>query len=152
MAQKEFQDLCLKQIVFIATDNTTMVAYINKEGVMRSGSVCALLWNILTWCSRKQVTLKAQHIPSRLNVVADKLCKLGQTIQTERSLLPEVFQLICNRWHPPQIDLFAKRFNNKLAQFVSPVPDPLAWAVDALSLSWEDMDPYAFPPLAIAGE
>ena len=37
-------------------------------------------------------------------------------------------------------------------QFVSPVPDPQAWAVDALSLSWEDLDPYAFPPAAILGK
>ena len=46
----------------------------------------------------------------------------------------------------------ATRFNNKLPQFVSPVPDPQAWAVDALSLSWEDLDPYAFPPAAILGK
>ena len=31
-------------------------------------------------------------------------------------------------------------------------PDPQAWAVDALSLSWEDLDPYAFPPAAILGK
>ena len=56
---------------------------------------------ILTWCTRHQVTLKARHIPRRLNVVADKLSRLGQTIQTEWSLLPEVFQAICSRWHQP---------------------------------------------------
>ena len=39
--------------------NTTVVSYINKEGGMRSGPLCALLWRILTWCTRKQVTLKA---------------------------------------------------------------------------------------------
>ena len=50
------------------------------------------------------------------------------------------------------MDLFATRFNNKLVQFVSPVPDPQAWAVDALSLVWEDLDPYAFPPAAIVGK
>ena len=77
--------------VFLATDSTTVVSYINKEGGMRSGPLCALLWKILTWCTRKQVTLKAQHIPGRLNVVVDKLSRLGQTIQTEWSLLPEVF-------------------------------------------------------------
>ena len=49
---------------------------------MRSGTLCALLWRILTWCTRNQVTLKARHIPGRLNVVADKLSRLGQTIQT----------------------------------------------------------------------
>ena len=81
---------------------------------MRSGPLCALLWRILTWCSRKQVTLKARHIPGRLNVVADKLSRLGQTIQTEWSLLPEVFRALCSRWHQPQIDLFATRFNKLL--------------------------------------
>jgi hypothetical protein len=30
--------------------------------------------------------------------------------------------------------------------FVSPVPDPRAYAVDAMSLSWEGMFAYAFPP------
>ena len=116
---------------------------------MKLGSLCALLWRILSWCTRKQVTLKACHIPSWLNVIADKLSRLGQTILTEWSLHPEVFQAICIRWHQPQVDLFATRFNNKLPQFVSPVPDPQAWAVDALSLSWENLDPYAFPPAAI---
>ena len=52
----------------------------------------------------------------------------------------------------PQIDLFATRFNNKLPLFVSPVPDPMATAVDALSLSWEDLEAYAFPPTAILGK
>ena len=41
----------------------------------------------------------------RLNLVADKLSRLGQTIQTEWFLLPEVFQMICSRWHRPQIYL-----------------------------------------------
>ena len=123
-----------------------------QRGGMKSGSLCALLWRILSWCTRQQVTLRARHIPGRLNVIADKLSRLGQTIQTEWSLHPEVFQAVCSRWHQPQVDLFATRFNNKLPQFVSPVPDPQAWAVDALSLFWEDLDPYAFPPAAILGK
>ena len=85
LALKEFQDLCAGKLVLIATDNTTSVSYI------RSGPLCALLWRILTWYTGKQVTLKARHIPGCLNVVADKLSRLGQTIQTEWSLLPEVF-------------------------------------------------------------
>ena len=151
LALKEFQSLCADKIVLVATDNTTVVSYINKEGGMRSGTLCVLLWRILTWCTRNQVTLKARHIPGRLNVVADKLSCLGQTIQTEWSLLQEVFQTICSRWHRPQIDLFATRFN-KLPQFVSPVPDSLAVAVDVLGLQWEDLDAYAFPPAAILGK
>ena len=91
LALKEFQDICTGQIVLVASDNTTVVSYINKEGGMRSGPLCALLWRILTWCTRHQVTLKARHIPGRLNVIADKLSRLGQTIQTEWSLLPGGF-------------------------------------------------------------
>ena len=99
------------------------------------------------------MTLKARHIPGRLIVVVDKLSRLGQTIQTEWSLFPEVFQSICsNMWHRFQIDLFATRFNNKLPLFVSPVPDPLASAVDALSLPWVDLVAYAFPPTAVLGK
>ena len=115
---------------------------------MKSGRLSALLWKILTWCSSKQVTLKAQDIPGWLNMVADKLSRLGQTIQTELSLLPEVFEAICNRWHQPQMDLSATRINNKLALFVSPVLDPQAWAVNAFSRPWEDLD----PPAAILGK
>ena len=114
LALKEFQDLISNNIILVATDNTTVVAYINKEEGMRSGSLCALLWRILSWCTRKQVTLKARHTPGQLNVIADKLSRLGQTIQTEWSLHPEVFQAICSRWYQPQVDLFVTRFNNKL--------------------------------------
>ena len=51
-----------------------------------------------------------------------------------------------------QVDPFATRFNYKLPQFVSMVPGRLAWAVDALGLPWEDLDPYAFPPVATFGK
>ena len=152
LALREFQSCCTGQMVLEARDNTTVAAYINREGGMRSGPLCALLWRILTWCSQRQVTLRARHIPGHLNVIADKLSRLGQTIQTEWSLLPEIFHKVCNTWHRPQIDLFATRFNHKLPQFVSPVPDPLAVAVDALTLPWEDLDAYAFPPTAILGK
>ena len=110
LALKEFQSFCTGQMVLVATDNTTVVAYINKEGGMRSGPLCALLWRILTWCSQRQVTLRARHIPGHLNVIADKLSRLGQTIQTEWSLLPEIFHKVCKKWHRPQIDLFATRW------------------------------------------
>ena len=54
---------------------------ISTRGGMKSGYLCALLWRILSWCTRQQVTFRARHIPGRLNVIADMLSKLGQTIQ-----------------------------------------------------------------------
>ena len=71
---------------------------------MRSGSLCALLWRLLCWCNLRQVVLKARHIPGCLNVIADKLSRQGQVIQTEWSLHQEVFDLapspsghVCNK-------------------------------------------------------
>ena len=61
----------MDQIFLIATGNITGVAYINKAGGMKLCPLCALLWRILTWCSRKRATFKARHIPGCLNVIAN---------------------------------------------------------------------------------
>ena len=45
LALKEFQTLCTNNIVLIATDNTTVVAYINKEGGMNTDLVYQELSN-----------------------------------------------------------------------------------------------------------
>ena len=87
LALREFLDEVQNRIVLIVTDNSTVVAYINKEEGMRSGALCALLWRLLAWCDQHGVTLSARHIPGRLNVVADKLSRLGQVNQTEWSVL-----------------------------------------------------------------
>ena len=151
LALKSFEHLCRDQIVLIATDNTAVVSYINKEGGMRSGSLYAL-WRLLSWCHPRGIILRARHIPGHLNVIADKLSRHNQVIQTEWSLSQQVFDLLCSRWARPHVDLFATRFNHKLPKFVSPVPDPTAWAVDALSLSWDNLDVYAFPPVSLLNQ
>ena len=46
LALKSFELLCRDQTVLVATDNTSVVSYINKQGGMRSGSLCALLWRL----------------------------------------------------------------------------------------------------------
>ena len=121
----------------------------NKQGGMKLGSLCALLLRLLSWCHPRGIVLRARHIPGHLNVIADKLSRHNQVIQTEWSLPQQVFNLLCSKWAQPQVDLFATRFNHKLPQFVSPVPDPTAWAVDALSLPWGNLDVYAFPPVSL---
>ena len=95
---------------------------------MRSGSLCALLWRLFSWCHPRRIVLRARHIPGRLNVIADKLSRHNQVIQREWSLSQQVFNLLCSKWGRPQVDLFATRFNHRLPKFVSPVPDVTAWA------------------------
>ena len=54
-----FKDQCQNQRVLVATDNSTVVAYINKQGRTQSAKMCALLWKIMTWCHHYHITLKA---------------------------------------------------------------------------------------------
>ena len=149
-ALKEFQDLYESNIVLIATDNTTVVAYINKGGDEIGPSVCPSVENSDLVNQQTGYSQSPTH-PRSAKRGSRQAIQARPDNSNKWSLLPEVFQVICNRWHRPQIDVFA-RFNNKLAQLHSPVPNPQAWAVDALSLSWEDLDPYAFPPATILGK
>ena len=70
-------------------------------------------------------------------------------LSTEWTLSHAVCQSVWDLWFRPQIDLFATRFNHRLPLYVSPVPDPAAWAIDALSLSWQGLLASAFPPFPI---
>ena len=74
LAFRSFKDQCQNQTVLVATDSSTVVAYIYKQG----GTHCALLWKIMTWCHHYHITLKARHIPGCLNVMADLLSRSNQ--------------------------------------------------------------------------
>ena len=50
LALRDFKDQCQNQTVLVGTDNSTVVAYINKQGGTHSAEMCALLWKIMTWC------------------------------------------------------------------------------------------------------
>ena len=133
-------------VVLVSTDNSTVVAYINRQGGTRSPS----LWNETLLLFREthswSVTLRARHIPGRLNVIADQLSRAGQILPTEWSLHQDIVQDLFDRWGTPTLDLFATRYNKRCPVFVSPVPDPLALETDALSFPWEGLFAYAFPP------
>ena len=66
--------------------------------------MCSLLWNIMTWCHRYHITLKARHIPGCLNVMADLLSRPSQVQLTEWLLHSQVFKQICQKWFTPHVD------------------------------------------------
>ena len=84
-----------------------------------------------------------------MNIVADSLSRSDQAIQTEWTLAHSVLEPVWRMWHKPMVDLFATKFNRRLPIYISPVPDPQALGQDALSISWEGMIGYAFPPLCL---
>ena len=151
LALKTFvPQLSLQQrIIQVASDNTTVCAYINKQGGTRSWDMFALTWHLFAFCHKNKVVLSARHVPGVMNLVADQLSRSQQTLHTEWSLNPQIFRWLSQIDFQPQIDLFATRFNHKLPQYVSPVPDPKALAIDALEMNWSGLLLYSFPPTAL---
>ena len=129
--------------------NSTVVAYINKQGGTQSAEMCTLLWKIMTCCHHYQITLKARHIPGYLNVMADLLSRSNQVQSTEWSQHPQDFKQICQKWFTPHVDLFATRLNHKFPLYVSPVQHPNAWDIDALNTNWMGLTVCAYPLMAL---
>jgi hypothetical protein len=139
-------------MVMVASDNTTTVAYIRKQGGTRSPELLALTQKFFTWLEQHAITVTCRYIPGRLNVLADSLSRDGQILATEWSLHPEVVKQLWMFWDKPMIDMFATRYNHKLPMYVSPIPDQQAVAVDALSMDWTNLYVYMFPPTAVLGK
>ena len=65
------------------------------------------------------------------------------------ALHPQVFEQICQKWLTPHVDLFATHLNHKLPLYVSPIPYPKAWVIDALNINWTELTTYAYPSTAL---
>ena len=94
LALQSFKDQCQNQTVLVATDNSTVVAYINKQGGTHSAEMCALLWKIITWCHHYQITLKARHIPWCLNGMADLLSRSNQVVTASAGVQADLSQVV----------------------------------------------------------
>jgi hypothetical protein len=145
-AVSAFSSQMLNQVTLLRTDNTTVAAYINKEGGAHSQDLCRLSVSILRKVWELQGHLIALHIRGESNVLADSLSRRGKIVHTEWTIHQGTLNSIFETWGKPLIDLFATRLNHRLPLYVSPVQDPLAWSVDALALDWTGLDAYAFPP------
>ena len=143
-----FNDQCQNQTVLVAMDNSTVVAYINKQGGTHSAEMCTLLWKIMTWCHHYQITLRARHIPGCLNLMADLLSRSNQVQSTEWSLHPQVFKQICQVVHSSCRSI-CHSSEPQVPLYVSPVPDQMSWYIDALNLNWSGLTAYAYPPMAL---
>ena len=134
------------QSILISSDNTTVVAHVNKQGGTHSWELMKETMSLFQLAIPRDWTLRARYIPGRLNVVADQLSRAGQILQSEWSLHQEIADWLFQMWSSPLIDLFATRRNKKTPIFVSPVPDSQALEVDALSMNFQGLDAYAYPP------
>ena len=75
--------------------------------------------------------------------------KTRQTYQDKWALDQTVANSVFQMLNFPNVDLFATRFNHRLPLYVSPVQDYKALAIDALSMDWNHLHAYAFPPFIL---
>ena len=132
--------------VLISTDNTTVVAYLNRQGGTHSPDLCMEVWKTLIWCHQNQINLLIKHIPGKFNVLADRLSRITKPISTEWGLNQSVGNAVFRMTQFPNLDLFATRLNRKLPLYVPPIPDQKALSIDALTMNWNHIHGYAFPP------
>ena len=149
LALVQFASTVLEKTVQLATDNTTVVSYIRRQGGTHSLLLFQETWKLLLWCQNQSVQLLAKHVPGRLNVLADSLSRQNKVLPAEWTLKQEIVLSLFKVLGTPMVDLFATRLNHRLPLYVSPVLEPAAWAVDALSLDWNLMFGYAFPPFIL---
>ena len=151
LALQAFQEVVSGHHVTAMCDNSTVVAYVNKQGGTVSRPLCLLTSRLLRWTESFDVHLEARYLPGESNVLADVLSRRGQVVGTEWSLHPQVARALLRTWGNPSIDLFATCLNAKLPLYCSLVPDPQAVFEDAFRHPWDDLDLYAFPPFALVG-
>ena len=148
---KSFQSRVTGQHVRLMIDNTTAVSCINKMGTSHSDACNDIAHAIWSWCVSNHTWISAAHIPGTLNTEADQESRRINT-DAEWMLDKASLQEACMQLQAsPKIDLFASRLNSQMETYVSYRPDPGAVAIDAFSLSWKELNFYAFPPFSVLG-
>ncbi|CAB4027812.1 Hypothetical predicted protein [Paramuricea clavata] len=103
--------------VRIMCDNTTAVTYINEMGGCRSVECNTIAQTIWRWAIAKGIWLSAAHIAGSANVDADQLSR-NLNLNLEWMLALPTFQRIVSLFGQPDIDLFARRLNAQLQDYM----------------------------------
>ena len=145
---KALEHLLVGLSVALFCDNTTTVAYLRRSGGTFSSTLNATAREMLLWAENNHVRLLPQFIMGSSNVTADVLSRPNQVIGSEWTLHQEVVDQLVHKWSAV-IDLFATSLTARLPVYFSPASDPRAAGTDALLQPWDDLQAYAFPPIAI---
>ena len=124
------------------------VAVFCKEGGTRSPLLNTLAQEILRWTGSLSVHLAPQFLPGSNNVLVDALSRPHQLPQSGWSLILTVFHSLRSLWSV-QIVLFANSDDHRCSISFSPFRVPMSAGTDVFLLSWEGLQAYAFPPVAI---
>ncbi|XP_051951575.1 uncharacterized protein LOC127621849 [Xyrauchen texanus] len=144
-ALRRFLPLVLGKHILIRSDSTTAVAYINRQGGVRSRHVTTRPSQVVQLKS-----LHATHIPSNLNVVVDALSRQRLPSGEWRLHLQSV-QLIWEWFGNAQVDLFASQETSHCPLWYAQTEAP--FGADALAHSWPiGLRKYTFPTVSLLAQ
>ena len=144
----QFRSALQGRTVAVFCYNATAVTYLRKEGGTRSPLLNTLAQEILRWTESLSIRLAPQFLPGSDTVLADALSHPLQLPHTEWSLNMTIF-LSLRRFWSVQIDLFATSANHRYLISFSPFRDPRSAGTDAFLQSWDGLQAYAFPHVAV---
>ena len=150
LAVLQWGPLWINQTAHVYCDNSTAVAHIRKQGGTHSMSLFHKTLELFHLLDQFGIILITTHLPGARNVTADALSQLNSQSPTEWRLPQETLLRLFSALGTPLVDMFATAENRVTPIYISPYPDDRAWAVDALSISWDGLGlVYAFPPAPI---
>ncbi len=110
--------------LLVRTDKTAAVSYINRLGGIRSHHMSQLARHLLLWSPTHFTSLRAVHIPGKLNRAADALSR-QLLFPGEWRLHPETIRLIWSRLGEAQVNLFASPESSHCQLYFSLTECPL---------------------------
>ena len=134
----------LGQVIWIESDNSKTVAYINTEGGVLSPAFNCETMHLYKWLVPRNIQLQAVHRPRVDNILADYLSH-HVVDPIEMSLDGKLPRHLFKMWGRPQIDLFALASNTHLPLWYSCDYHPEAIAPNALLQQWTGLSLYVFP-------
>ena len=97
--------------ILVRSDNTTVVAYINRMGGSKSSECQKIANEICDFCEHRELWLVASYIPGKDNEQAD-FASRNFTDNTEWALSDHIFEIICDTWGTSHVQIYLCLFDD----------------------------------------
>ena len=142
LALRDFKDQCQNQTVLVATDNSTVVAYINKQGGNSLRDVLSPVGN------HDLVPSLPHNIESQAHSRVSE-CDGRPTVQVQPSAVNRMVSA------PTGVQTDLPEVVHTSCRLICHSPEPqtptvcVSYPIDALNIDWTNLTAYAYPPTAL---